>query len=114
MTRYDVDSPIDFHEPGQARAWVETTIKGRPARPEFFAAFAAALKTHSRGPLRILELGSGPGHLAARLLAECHITRYVALDFSKAMHDLAREHLGSAASRVEFVQRDFRRPDWIA
>jgi hypothetical protein len=36
----DVPSPIDFHDPVQARAWVEDTVKRRPYRPRFFAAFA--------------------------------------------------------------------------
>jgi cyclopropane fatty-acyl-phospholipid synthase-like methyltransferase len=34
------------------------------------------------------------------------------LDFSLAMHELAREHLGALADRVTFVQRDFRDPTW--
>jgi len=108
----DVPSPIDFHDPAQCRAWVDDTIRRRPYRPHFFAAFAEALNARHIAPTDILELGSGPGHLAERILQCCPIRRYVALDFSAAMHDLARERLRSFLDRVEFVQRDFRNPDW--
>ena len=56
----DVPSPIDFHDPVQARAWVQDTIRRRPYRPRFFAAFASALNERFDKPLDILELGSGP------------------------------------------------------
>jgi SAM-dependent methyltransferase len=108
----EVPSPIDFHDPEQARAWVERTIAIRPARPRFFAAFASALAAEGRGPLAVAELGSGPGHLAAALIRGSSITRYAAIDFSPAMHRLAREHLGPDADRVAFLGRDFRRGDW--
>lgn len=83
----------------------------RPWRTSFFAEFCAAL---SGAHLHILELGSGPGHLAREILTRCDVAEYLALDFSDPMHDLAREHLGDLASRVTFVARDFRAPDWTA
>ena len=110
----DVPSPIDFHDPAQARAWVEETIRGRPYRPRFFAAFASALNERFDKPIDILELGSGPGHLAEVILQHCAVASYVALDFSAAMHDLARARLAAFLDRVEFVERDFRIPDWGA
>ncbi|MBL0219545.1 MAG: class I SAM-dependent methyltransferase [Myxococcales bacterium] len=42
----------------------------------------------------------------------CDPFTYVALDFSPAMHEIAAEHLGELASRVTFLTRDFREPDW--
>ena len=62
----------------------------------------------------MLELGSGPGHLAREILTRCAITDYVALDFSPVMHGLARDHLGALAARVTFTTRDFRHPTWTA
>lgn len=114
MNPRDVPSPIDFHDRAQARAWMESTAKKRPWRPEFFRSFAAALNTRSSRPPRILELGSGPGQLAAAILQHCHVSQYVALDFSAAMHALAREQLGTLAGKVTFVQRDFRKSEWSA
>lgn len=114
MPDYDVPSPIDFHDPAQARAWEEETVRGRPYRPSFFAAFASALNEQFDKPVDILELGSGPGHLAEVILQRCAVASYVALDFSNAMHDLARARLAAFLDRVEFVERDFRLPDWGA
>ena len=114
MSPRDVPSPINFHDPVQARTWMERAAKTRPWRPEIFRAFAAALNARSSRPLRILELGSGPGHLASAVLKDCRISQYVALDFSNAMHDLAREQLGPLAVKVKFVKRDFRKPEWNA
>jgi hypothetical protein len=108
----DVPSPIDFHDPAQPRAWEDETIKCRPWRPQFFAAFAEILNKHFDRPFTLLELGSGPGHLAEQLLIHCAISRYVALDFSVAMHQIAREKLSIFLDRAEFALRDFRDPDW--
>ena len=73
---------------------------------------SAVLETRASHPLRILELGSGPGQLAAAVLRDCNVSQYVALDFSSAMHDLAREQLGPLAANVKFVKRDFRNANW--
>lgn len=115
----DIPSPLDFHDPMQARAWVADTVVKRPWRPRFFEAFAQALRDAApiAAPtmVRVAELGSGPGHLALALLQRCpQIAEYLALDFSAAMHDLARTHLDSHAARVEFIQRDFRDAMWTA
>lgn len=114
MNPRDVPSPIDFHDPAQARAWMERTVANRPWRPEFFRAFSAALNARSAHQLRILELGSGPGQLAASVLKNCSVSQYVALDFSAAMHGLAREEISLLSPKVKFVQRDFRKPEWNA
>ena len=108
----DADVPIrvDFRVPATARSWIEETRIKRPYRPRFFAAFCDALS--SRGSLRILELGSGPGQLAREILVHCDVHTYVALDFSPAMHEIAAEHLGELARRVTFVTRDFRELAW--
>ncbi|HVV83581.1 MAG TPA: class I SAM-dependent methyltransferase [Kofleriaceae bacterium] len=106
------DEPIrmDFRDEATARRWIEETRVKRPYRPRFFAAFAAALA--GRQGLRVLELGSGPGQLARELLGHCDVERYVALDFSPAMHAIAGEQLGELAGRVTFVVRDFREAAW--
>src|SRR5690348_6256249 len=114
MNSPDVPSPIDFHDPAQARTWMEDTVRIRPWRPRFFAAFVAELKRSCERNARILELGSGPGYLAAAILSACPVAEYVALDFSDAMHGLAKEHLGRLVDRVRFERRDFREPDWTS
>lgn len=112
MSEEDVPSPIDFHLLAHAREWERQTIQKRPWRPQFFAAFVSALNSNHPGAFSVLELGSGPGHLAEQILGGCNVSRYTALDFSKPMHDLARARLGTLADKVAFIQRDFRLPDW--
>jgi SAM-dependent methyltransferase len=62
---------------------------------------------------RILELGSGPGFLARRILQRLPEARYTALDFSPAMHALARTRLASDLDRIEFLERSFKSDGWM-
>jgi SAM-dependent methyltransferase len=110
----EVPSPVDFSDPAQALSWVQSTIEKRPWRPRFFEAFVGHLNSYFDSDIRIAELGSGPGHLAKAIVEGCNVRTYKAIDFSDAMHDLARVHLEDACSRVTFMQRDFRRADWMA
>lgn len=110
----DVPSPIDLRNMNDAREWANSALLKRPFRPEFFAAFALAISTQSKGECaRVLELGSGPGFLAEYLLTALPRIDYVALDFSGAMHQLASERLGISAKRVKFIERSFREEDWF-
>ncbi|HEY2482755.1 MAG TPA: class I SAM-dependent methyltransferase [Caulobacteraceae bacterium] len=112
MSGGDVPSPVDFHDPAQARAWVRETLTRKPWRPRFFQVFADALNAQFKGPFEAAELGSGPGQLAREILTNCPLSAYHAVDFSPAMHEIARETLGDAAAKVRFLIRDFRQPDW--
>lgn len=86
----------------------------RPWRTEFFQRIADELSQINSAQLSILELGSGPGFLARHLLTAMPTTTYVALDFSPAMHELAKERLGVLADRVQFVEANFRATQWSA
>ena len=109
----DVPSPIDLSNMEDARQWAESAMSKRPWRTEFFAAFAAAIEKESAGRVcRVLELGSGPGFQAEYLLRSHSALTYVALDFSAAMHELAAQRLGVLASRVQFIERNFREDNW--
>ena len=109
---HDVPSPIDFRLMSDALEWESTAMSKRPSRIEFFSEFAAAIKAMPIPVTRVLELGSGPGFLAESLLNALPAISYVALDFSAAMHQLARNRLGSLASRVDFFERNFKEPGW--
>jgi SAM-dependent methyltransferase len=109
----DVASPIDLRRMEDAREWAETAMSKRPWRSDFFEAFALLINQQATSTsCRILELGSGPGFLAQHLLQALPTIDYVALDFSAAMHTLARERLGLLADRVQFVERSFRDSAW--
>jgi ubiquinone/menaquinone biosynthesis C-methylase UbiE len=109
----DVHSPIDLRLLKDASAWESTAMEKRPWRVEFFNIFTSEIATHS-GNADVLELGSGPGFLAAHLLAQLPQLNLHLLDFSEAMHSLARERLGKKASSVKYIVRSFREPDWSA
>lgn len=132
----DVPSPIDLRLMAHASAWADSAMVKRPWRSRFFQAFQdaiasdfacnhgnalAAVSSVESGvarqqsisaPGRILELGSGPGFLAHTLLQAFPNSQYVALDFSAAMHQLAKQRLGQASVRVNFVERSFTQADW--
>ena len=95
-----------------AQEWEAAAMAKRPWRSEFFDGFAAAIQSASSPVTRVLELGSGPGFLAERLLTALPSVSYFALDFSPAMHQLAARRLGALAERVEFLQRSFLDEGW--
>jgi SAM-dependent methyltransferase len=110
----EIPSPINFEDANQVHDWITNTVQERVWRPRFFATFASALNDHfGDHRIDVVELGSGPGHLARAVLEECNIASYAAVDFSIVMHGRAREHLGGDARRVRFVLKDFRQDDWI-
>lgn len=95
-----------------AREWEAEAMAKRPWRAEFFAAFGTELAAKLSVGGRVLELGSGPGFLAEHLLRALPEISYVLLDFSTAMHELARERLGALTARAEFVERSFKDHLW--
>ncbi len=107
----DVPSPIDFRQMADARDWASKAGQ-RPGRNEILNRIVEeASKRILHNPL-MLELGSGPGILAERILRRIPEVRYTALDFSPAMHELARDRLLPFVSRIEFVERSFKSETW--
>ena len=113
MSINDVPSPIDFHDPEDAKAWIEETARKRPWRPEFFNVYVETLNKKFHHPFSILELGAGPGLLAEQILRRCALRSFVLLDFSAAMLSIASHRLQPFCERTRFVQRDFRSSSWV-
>jgi ubiquinone/menaquinone biosynthesis C-methylase UbiE len=109
MSIADVPSSIDLRLMSDALEWCTATQK-RPWRMEFFTTFAEELGKQNPPVSRVLELGSGPGFLARHLLSALPNLHMVLLDFSAAMHELAKQRLGPLVSRVEFVEGSFKDP----
>ena len=63
---------------------------------------------------RIVELGVGPGYLAARVLDALPAVRYQAVDFSRPMLDIAARRLRRHADRVTFTRADLLADGWVA
>ena len=107
MIERDVPGPIDLGDPQTAREWKQAS-HARPGRVEMFEAFVRELRGLCANELAVLELGSGPGFLAAyRLDAFPHL-RLTLLDYSAPMHELARARLGPRSTQVHFVDRSFK------
>jgi ubiquinone/menaquinone biosynthesis C-methylase UbiE len=114
MSTADVPSPIDLRMMSDALEWERTAMRKRPWRVEFFAMFAEELRRQKPPVSRVLELGSGPGFLARHLLDALPDVHMVLLDFSAAMHELAKRRLGPLVSRAEFIEECFKKPRWSA
>ena len=108
----DVPGHVDFQNPTEARAWAEQATAKRPSREEFFRIFSGEISRLGVEEASVLELGSGPGFLAQKILEVLPHAEYPALDFSPAMHELARERLGHLSGGVRFVEANFQQPDW--
>lgn len=106
----DVPAPIDFCCDKDAREWADNAMRRRPCRVGIFVAISRELA--AANAQKVLELGSGPGFLAERLLMDHPNIEYTALDMSPAMHSLARQRLGASASRVDWVEADFKSDGW--
>ncbi len=107
----DVPSPIDLTSMEDALTWATEAGSKRPYRRRFFEAIAEDLTGISASPIRVLELGSGPGFLAECVLNLLTDVEYTLLDFSPAMHELAQTRLNSR-DQCHFVVRNLKSEDW--
>jgi SAM-dependent methyltransferase len=107
----DVPSPIDLRDADDAAAWAESAEVTRPWRRELRGAIADVLRDRLPAPIRVLELGPGPGWLAEVVLATCAVESYTLFDFSQPFLDMSRARLGVRPG-VHFVRGDFKRASW--
>ncbi len=111
----EVATDHDYFDRHYVRQWAERALLTLPQRLAFFDAIAAVAAEAAAvaGPeVRVLELGSGPGFLAERLLDRCPISSYWLFDFAPLMHELARDRLAKFGARAVFVDGDFSQPEW--
>lgn len=94
-----------------AKRWLNETSEKKPWRPELWALFAHLLLKEATSPLRILELGAGPGLLAKRVLRDVPVSEYVLFDFSEPMIAMAKDTLGERED-VSFYRGNFKEPNW--
>ena len=91
----DVPYGNDWDSAAEAAAYGESADQARPWRSEIRDHIAARVATLAPGA-RVLELGSGPGLLAHRVLQRCpNLETYALMDFSEPMLALSRERLAA-------------------
>ncbi len=71
-----------------------------PTRVGRMDAIIDALSSHSLGPSRILEIGSGPGPLASRVLTRFSSCRVVAVDTDPVLIEVGRRALARFGARI--------------
>lgn len=111
LQQQDVPYGNDWDSAAEAAAYGEAADLARPWRSEIRDHIAARVATLAPG-VRVLELGSGPGLLAHRVLQRCpNLEAYTLLDFSEPMLALSRTRL-AAFPAASFVQASFKSEDW--
>ena len=100
----------DWDSAAEVAAWAEAADRTRPWRFQIRTHIANRVATLRPGA-RILELGSGPGFLAHRVLERCPtLATYTLLDFSEPMLALSQERL-AAFPAASFVLASFKSND---
>ncbi len=106
-----VGADHEFHDPAYAADW-GARFERTPGRLALFDLMLSELRSGMPPDGRILELGIGPGHLAAYLLDALPAVRYQGVDFSRPMLDIAARRLRSHAGRVAFSRTDLVADPW--
>jgi SAM-dependent methyltransferase len=107
----DVPYGNDWDSALEAAAYAAESDRVRPWRVEVRDHIARLVSTLPPGA-RILELGSGPGLLARRVLETCpNVAAYTLVDFSEPMLAVSRERLADFPAAA-FVRASFKTDDW--
>jgi SAM-dependent methyltransferase len=106
-----VGADHEFHDPEYAADWAGR-FEPTPDRLALFDLMLSELRGRVPPDGRVVELGIGPGYLAAHLLDSLPAACYQGLDFSRAMLDIAARRLRRHADRVAFTQADLLADGW--
>lgn len=108
----DIPYGDDWHSDGGVAAWAEAADRKRPWRTQIRDRFAEEIARLPSG-VRVLELGSGPGFLAERILERCNqLSRYTLLDFSEPMLVLSRQRL-QRFTTASYVCTSYKSDQWL-
>jgi SAM-dependent methyltransferase len=106
-----VGAQHEFHDPRYAQDWA-ARFNPTPERLQLFDLIISQLQSRSLPAPHILELGIGPGYLAARLLEAIPNVTYEGIDSSRPMLDLAAVRLRNFGDRVRFTQAHLVEDYW--
>jgi ubiquinone/menaquinone biosynthesis C-methylase UbiE len=113
LQEHDLPYGDDWDNAATVLAWAEAADRKRPWRSQIREHIAGRVATLAPGA-RVLELGSGPGFLAERVLQRCrHLESYTLLDFSESMLAMSQERV-AAFPAVSFVLASFKSEDWAS
>jgi cyclopropane fatty-acyl-phospholipid synthase-like methyltransferase len=111
LIEQDVPYGNNWDSPVEAAAYGESADQARPWRAQIRDHIATRIAALRPGA-RVLELGSGPGLLAHRVLQRCpDLATYTLVDFSEAMLTLSRERL-AVYPAARYVLASFKSDEW--
>ena len=95
-------SSVNLESLKEAEEWEEKMIRTGLYRDHFFDAFSSQIEKLFDEPPSILEIGSGPGHLAERILGANKVKSYTLFDLSESMNHIASKRLQKHQSIVDY------------
>ncbi len=101
----------EFHDPEFSQGWSDR-FKPSPPRLELFDTILAEVKKISFPKVQVLELGIGPGYLAAHILERDLNIYYEGLDYATPMLDIAAKRNAAYKDRLVFTQADLTSDNW--
>ncbi len=111
LQKQDVPYGNNWDSAAEAAAYGDAADQARPWRSRIRDHFADRVAMLAPGA-RVLELGSGPGLLAHRVMQRCpHLGTYTLMDFSEPMLALSRERLAAYPAAC-FVLASFKSQEW--
>ena len=97
----------DWRTPERVREYVERVDRELDQRAEGLAVMLALVPFEPDTALRVLDVGTGPGLIASRVLDAFPAARAVGLDVSEPMRDEAQQRMARYGERFTFVLGDF-------
>jgi SAM-dependent methyltransferase len=94
------------------RSWDEQQESFNPERERRFTAMLDVLEASVGRRFTVLDLGSGPGSLSARVLTRFPRARSVAVDYDPVAMRVGRGALGSYGGRLTWVDARLGAPGW--
>lgn len=96
----------NWNVPGDVRAYVER-VDREDRRAEGLGLLTHLVQRATDEPLRVLDVGTGQGLLAALFLDAFPAAEAVGLDASEPMREVAAERMAAYGDRFQFVIGDF-------
>ncbi len=94
------------------RRWDEQQESFNPEREHRFGTMLDLLEAGLGRRFTLLDLGSGPGSLSARVLGRFPAARAVAVDYDPVVRQIGEGALGTVGGRLTWVDAKLGRPGW--
>lgn len=101
----------EFHDKAFAQGWTDRFVP-TPERIRLFDLVLSELQSSIPADGCIVELGIGPGYLADHILSVMPYIRYIGIDISRPMLEIANNRLHLFLERLELMQADLIRDNW--